>query len=510
MNQLSDKQLFVLTSEQLCAWDWRDGRLSASQRFAFDSAGLAAFAGYLASRPDVPAYLLADLIEEDFQRQALPHVRGKAGRQLLERKLNQLQRDTPYRRASIEGRAAGGRRDDLVLFSALTNPAMLQPWLDTLERWAIPLAGLYSSSLLAQPLAATLGLHQPHLLLVVEQAGGLRQSYIEQGKLRFSRLTPALERDGRAVSIAAETEKTRQFLTSTRMLERGDVLQTAIIAPQHAIAALQALCEDSVEVAYQFITLDHAAARLQIDPVPTLADPLLLTLLARRPPASHYPLGTRRRFYQLWRSRVGLYGAAAASAIVALLWLGFNLWNGVALALDTTRLQAAARNDDSRYQAIMATLPPSVAPARDMKSAVLLERFIRSQAPAPEALVGMLSQALERAPQVRLTGLAWQAGSGGNSGVKDGPVALSLAAGQSLRVEGEVMVSQDDYRAALGSIGALVQDLAAMPKVSVEVLETPLDLRPGVKLSGKVAGAAPSDAAAGSQAKFVLNLTWRP
>lgn len=504
MTALSDKQLFVLTSEQLCAWDWRDGRLSASARFSVDSAGLDAFAGHLASRPGVPAYLLADLIEEDFQRQSLPHVRGKAGRQLIERKLNQLQRDTPYRRASIEGRAVDGRRDDLVLFCALTNPALLQPWLATLERWAIPLAGLYSSSLLAQPLAATLGLQQPHLLLVVEQAGGLRQSYIEQGKLRFSRLTPALERDGRGVSIAAETEKTRQFLTSTRMLERGDVLHTAIIAPQHAIAALQALCQDSVEVAYQFITLDDAAERLRIEPAPALADPLLLTLLARRPPASHYPLGARRRFYQLWRARVGLYGAAAASAAVALLWLGFNLWTGIALSLDTTRLQAAARIDDNRYQAIMATLPPSLAPAHDMKSAVLLERFIRGQAPTPEALTSMLSQALERNPQVRLTSLTWQAGG------KDGPVALSLAAGQSLRVEGDVTLLQDDYRAALGSVGALVRDLAAMPGLTVEVLETPLDLRPGVKLSGKASGTESSDDAAGSQARFVLNLTWRP
>ena len=53
---------------------------------------------------------------------------------MRERRLAQSWRDTPFRCAHIQGREEGGRRDDIVLLSALTNPATLAPWLDALER----------------------------------------------------------------------------------------------------------------------------------------------------------------------------------------------------------------------------------------------------------------------------------------------------------------------------------------------------------------------------------------
>ncbi len=512
-------QLFYLTNDQLCAYQWRRGRLSAGQCFGADAAGLAQFADYLDGHADLPAYLLTDLIEEDFQRQLLPHVGGRAGRGLLQRRLTQLYRDTPYRAATVQGRDEAGRRDDQVLFCALTNPSVLQPWVDALERHKIPLAGIYSTSLLSAVLVAALALRQTHVLLVTFQSGGLRQSYFQEGQLRFSRLTPAIDRDGAAVNAAAETDKTRQFLVSTRMLERGAVLHSVILAPEQQVAPLQALCRNGPETEFHFVTLERAAARLGLAAAPALADPLLLAALGRRQPSSHYALGPRARFYQLLRAKVGLYIGSALMAVYFLLWLAVNIWGIVEATALEARLRAEAQSYEQRYSGIMSSLPPQVDKTANMKAAVQIERLVTTQAPGPQALLGMLSAALEGVPDVSLVQLDWKVRLPENRNGSAQPradnapaqpissllIGLPAKPPQSLHVEAEVLLAQNDYRAALASINRLTAALARHPRMTVELEQTPLDVRPTVKLAGKAATAAEN-----SKVKFTLNLSWIP
>ncbi|MBC7861078.1 MAG: hypothetical protein H7Z39_20335, partial [Burkholderiaceae bacterium] len=235
------KHLLYLTSDHLFAYLWQAGSLTPGPVFGADAAGLRAFALWLADGDTAPACLLADLVEEEFQRQLMPHVGGHAGRQMRRRRLHQLYRDTPYRHASVQGRASGGRRDDRVLFCALTSPAIVNPWVAAIERQGVPLEGIYSASLLSGALIRKLALAQPHLLLVTQQAGGLRESYFEAGQLKFSRLLQTAGHDGMAAGIAGETERTRQFLASIRLLERGDLLHTVILAPAAELDALRPL-----------------------------------------------------------------------------------------------------------------------------------------------------------------------------------------------------------------------------------------------------------------------------
>ncbi|WP_232429651.1 MULTISPECIES: hypothetical protein [unclassified Janthinobacterium] len=512
-------QLFYVTNDQLCAYDWQRGHLSGGQCFGADAAGVAAFARYLAERAALPAYLLTDLIEEDFQRQLLPHVGGRAGRGLLQRRLTQLYRDTPYRAATVQGRESAGRRDDRVLFCALTNPSLLQPWVDALEQRKVPLAGIYSSSLLSAALVGALALTQPHILLVTFQSGGLRQSYFQNGQLRFSRLTPAIDRDGVAVDVAGETEKTRQFLVSTRMLERGEVLHSVVVAPAPQVARLQPLCRNAPETEFRFVTMERACAKLHLAEVPALADPLLLSVLGRRRPPSHYALGQRARFYQLLLARLGLFAGSAAIAVFCLVWLAANIWGIVDAARSQAALAAEAQSYEQRYDAIMASLPPQVDKTQNMKAAVLIERMVTSRAPGPQTMLAMLSAALEGVPDVSLVQLDWKVRLPENRAGSAQPRADNAAAApvsslliglpamppQSLHVEAEVLLAQNNYRAALDSINRLTAELARQPRLTVELEQTPLDVRPSVKLAGKAATTA-----ADSKVKFTLNLSWIP
>ena len=146
---MTRKLLLHLTGERLCCWLWEKGSLGTGPCFDHTADGLQQFSAWLAGREDTPALMLADLVEEDFQRHLLPHVAGRAGVAMRERRLAQSWRDTPFRSALVQGREDEGRRDDIVLLSALTNAAMLAPWLDAMESQRVPLAALYTPALLS-------------------------------------------------------------------------------------------------------------------------------------------------------------------------------------------------------------------------------------------------------------------------------------------------------------------------------------------------------------------------
>ncbi|MET0265042.1 MAG: hypothetical protein ABW202_05460 [Duganella sp.] len=524
-----NRHVLYLSNEQLCAWRWQRGRLAGGACFSADSAGVEAFLDYLEPHARTPVWLLTDLIEEDFQRLQLPHVGGRAGAQLLQRRLLQQYRDTPFRHHEIQGREPAGRRDDTVLLSALTNPGAVQPWLDALEQLRVPLAGLYSTTLLSEQLVRKLGWRNQHLLLLSQQSAGWRQSYFQQGQLKFSRLTPAIDRDGNPVNIASETAKTQQFLTSVRLMARGNVLETVVIAAAVQLPALAEQCSEGPETAFRFEPLEQVAQQLGVaapDDARTapLADTMWLGLLARNRPASHYTLGPLQRYYHLWRARVSLYVASATLATVAVCAIGVNLWQASTAKTEAARLNAEARTFDQRYNAVMAAMPPRVTTTANMRAAINVERMLALQGPTPWPMVAMVSQALEQSPQIRLLQLDWKvdlpgarAGSAqavvNNAGGAPASVApmSSLLAGipvrppQALLLEAEILADEDDYRQAVDTMQAFAQQLAANPRLLVQVDKPPLDTRPSVRLQGK-AGAQ----AAAAHPKFTLNLVWKP
>ena len=524
------KQLFYLSKDQLLTYEWQGGQLAPGPAFANDGAGLAAFGAYLAGRQDIPASLVADVVEEDFQRQLLPAVGGRGGRAMIARRLGQLYRDTPYRHASVQGREAQGRRDNRVLFCALTNPAEVQPWVQLLEQRQVALAGLYSSALLSRTLLQQLAPGQAHQLLVTQQSGGLRQSYFHDTFLKFSRLTPAIDGAGDAAGLIAEIARTHQFLTSTRLLERGDVLHTVVLGPAAQLATLAACRIYSTGLVYHFIDIDSAAARLGVAAAAPRSDHLLLSLLARKAPPSHYALGRQARFYRLWLTRRCLNAGSCALLVCCLAWLGINQWGIHAAAGASAALAQETGALEQRSRSSAASLPPAVARPDNMKAAVLIEHLMAAQGPMPGPMLAVLSRALDQAPQIELTQLNWQVALPGNAatgGAAPGAVLAgapqlaqdgaggappsSLLIGvpaptpQTLRLDAEVRFGQDDARAGVDSMQQFSRELARNPQLQVQIAQPTLDVRPSVKLAGK-AGAAGGDTRAG----FSLILVWTP
>lgn len=498
------KQLFYLTNSRMTAYAWQGGQLGAPVVFDNDAGGWQAFAEHVRGQENLPAGLLIDLVEEDFQRDSIPHVMGRSRNALIERRLAQLYRETPYRQATQQGREKEGRKDDRMLFSAITNAELIRPWIDAMNDAFVPLAGIYSVALLSQVLLKRLALGNQPLLLVTHLASGLRHSYFDEGRLLFSRLTPLSDDRSEAIAelLESETAKTRQFLASTRLLPREAQISVVTLTTAQRVEVLSPLCVDSSATSYRFLSLEECAQQLKVRPQSNsaLSEELFLSLLGMRLPARHYSLPDPTRLYRLWQARVGLYAASAAAVLAAILLTGANGFDAIDTAGKVRQATLEANAADARYQTLVASLTGIKRNPGDMKAAVELHRMLDANAPTPTALLETLSHALASQPLLRLTRIDWQSSdtevpavapaNPGPPPSTDAPPASALLGipgkpWELLLIDGEVMVQADQIRTALDSVQQLVDTLQQDHRhLMVTLTRTPLDVRPSVRLTG--------------------------
>ncbi|MDO9421459.1 MAG: hypothetical protein Q7T66_12440 [Herminiimonas sp.] len=520
------KQLFYLTNHELTAYSWNSKNALLEDIFENDENGWQRFAEYVAIRKNLPAEILVDLIEEDFQRDTIPHTVGKGRRALIERKLTQLYRDTPFRHATPQGREKTGRKDDRILFSALTNAELPKPWLNALLIHTVPVIGIYSLALLSQVLFNKLKFGTAPVLLVTHQSSGLRQSYFHEGHLHFSRLTPLLDQAPEllAESLISESLKTRQYLASTRVLARGVPVQVVVIAEAHNLVAVQEQAANNPDpnAEYRFLPIDEVSQQLKqgSSELSEDCDELLLSLLGKERVSSHYPLREQNRFYQLWQARIGLYVLSILLGLAALAWAGIDLMTIFEQRRETTRLEQEALAAESKYEIIVKNMPSTLVTPHNMKSVVNIERMMVQNVALPNELMSEVSRALDALPQIVIKQLQWKivdpamlsATVDPNSPpppIDTGaqPIILGLPdkPAEILLIDGEIQPFDGDYRAALDSVRMLVATLQKNPHLKVTVTLQPIDTNPSVKLENKA-----GDPAADLIAAFSIKLVRTP
>ena len=104
------------------------------------------------------------------------------------------------------GTVTGERRNEKLLLASFTNTQQFAPWMDALAEAGARLAGVFSVPLVAPQLAARLGTKSGRCILVSVNRAGLRQSYIENGRLRFARLEGTPEMDSGMMSAFVARE----------------------------------------------------------------------------------------------------------------------------------------------------------------------------------------------------------------------------------------------------------------------------------------------------------------
>lgn len=510
------KTLLFLGADHFHAYTWKGGVLSEARRFADTAEGKEQFAAFLRTNR-YPVYLLTDLIEEDFRHETVPHLRGNDRTELIQRKFEQYYRNTPFRQALLLQRQREGRRDDDMLFSALTNPALISSWMSTMLANSIPVAGIYSVPNISAPLAKDVPSN--HLLLLSwEKHAGLRQTYFDAKLLRFSRLTPINGERSFGEAVATEAARTQQYLKSLSLLPFGQVLDIHIICHAHDQPELAARLHDSSDMHFTYLDIHQLGQRIGSKTSHTDSDatPLFLHLLATKPPRSHYAAAEHTRFFQLLRLRRNMQWLSGVLAGFCVLWSANSILEGRTLKAESALLKVQADKISLQTQQITQSFPNTLATATDMKTAVLLSGKLVNYSPPPQIILGGLSTTLGAFPRIRVDKLSWQTSTGPAGTAPDTltPDALrpkpaqaqgtaSDAPAQVILFNGELTEFTDGYRSALDYLERFQQALAHHG-YSVMALSLPLDISPKGSITASV------DEGNGKPAQFSLKIIWRP
>ncbi|OHC65031.1 MAG: hypothetical protein A3H93_01600 [Rhodocyclales bacterium RIFCSPLOWO2_02_FULL_63_24] len=507
---MAAKRILLLDGPALTAYYWHSGRIKTEGEFSHEPVGLEALAAYLKKHRSSLFYVLADIAEEGFQLEDLPYVQGADRSALLQRRLSQYYYNTPLSAAISLGRATEGRRDEKLLFAALTRVETFTPWLDTLREAEAILAGVYSVPLvLASCGPQVLGDKDP-VLFVSLTRGGVRQSFFDQGKLHFSRLsqlaTRSLDEIGR--TSAADSAKIFQYLLAQRQIPRGTALRTVILAHAGQIPTLQRFCSNTSDLQFEFADIADMARLQGLKDVPgdSNADNLFIHCLATKTPVQQFAPANERRFYRLWQIRFALTSAAWIVLAGCLLFAGKTSLNLYELADTINATKAVTATDNQRYNSILEGLPKISVTADNLRALIGRFEALQKRTPAIEPLLLHLSLALNDAPRIELTHLTWKTSDRPDPSQKiaedpkRGPGAapvVDAAAGNWAVIEIQAQLPLAliaDQRAQI----ELIENFAARlsdPKTNVKVLSRPFDIESDkpLKSTGQRGDAQPSD-----------------
>lgn len=491
---MPQRRILFLDNARLTAYRTGNGGMRHEAAFAADAAGLEAFGAYLLQHRRSVFLLLADVVEESFQVEDIPHSSGKDRSAIVRRKLAQHFYGTPLSLARSQGRLKTGRRDERLLLMALTQPQHFEPWLGILRDRQAVLGGIYSlpqttPGLLPQTVP-------PQLLLLTQTNAGLRQTYFVEGQMRFSRLTPQIRdsADASAVLAAHEALKMRQYLATQRLSERDKPLITWLLVHPAEASAMRARCHSNAGLQFEIIDLLEAAHRagLRSPPADSRAEMLFCHLLAKKPPAEQFAPPEERAFYRLWQARLELKIASALLLAGGLLFAAYQGMDILSLRDATAEIMQQTRIAQGRYEAKMQALPKI--PLGNDELRRLIDRYEqvskRAQGPAP--LLTLLGQSLDVFPAIAIDHLEWAiaeqlapAQSGATAAAQTPIPARLLAGGPYAQVTATARLPigmVGDSRGQLALVADFSKHLGTAPDTLVTILQPPVDTQSGKTL----------------------------
>jgi hypothetical protein len=517
------RHFLYLTNTRLVSLVTQRGRIMGRREFAVSGAGAAEFERYLAQFAEVPTRLFTDLAEEDIRLDTIPHVGARDREAILQRKLAQIFRSTPYRHAKLQGREADGRRDDRVIYTAVTNAEVLKPWVDVIERLHVPLAGIHSSAVFSSVVLEELDLVFPHTLLVTFTPGGaLRQTYFRDREIRFSRLTPLDLEEGQTMGqmVSEETTRTWQYLDSLRNFGPEDRLEVCILVHQNERADLQQHLRDFAQIQYRVLDIELVSTKLGLKPAPldSTAEEVIVHLYLMRPVSNHFASGEQMRHADRRRARLTLHQVAAGILVASLAWGGWNLTRVFRASHADQQVVRQISALNREYDEITKSLPSFGVGGSTMRDVVSFYNGSIRPFPVFGEFLVPLSGALQAHPQVRLSQIAWLAtddpkanpplppggGGGGRAPTPvksiakgDGPALPPPAAEdpnppfaggryEVALLEATVRVQPNDYRGALAEVERLAADISRQGGYRAEVVDSPFDMRSSLMIQGRL------------------------
>jgi hypothetical protein len=502
---MSAKLILYFSATEHTLYRFAGGALEVESTFASNSDGLQAFRTSLEGRRGALVYVVADLAGEDFHEDQIPYLRGNDRQAVVQRRLAQRYRDTRLAAAVSLGFISGERRTERLLLASFTNTEQFTVWIDAIVASGARLAGVYSVPLLAPVLAARLGVGSGRSLIVTADSAGLRQCYVEDGRLRFARLERIadLAPDAQAAFVSAETLRLVQYLSTLRALPRdGPPIQVLVIAPAAQRAALEQVLVSDARLTFRTIVVEEAARKAGVKrPAADLpGERLFLQLVVRHPPKDQFARVEDRRSFVLWQLQRAILGTGIAGFVVCVLIAAVQWFYLFGVKEQVAIQQRGAREATEQYQRITASFPVTQTTTDNLKATVVEFTKIATQSASPEPALVYLSQVMEKYPQMDIESVVWQVGKPGadaTAAKSAAPAGVPQAAQmlQMLEVSGRVNATRrSDYRAITGQVQRFAESLRTDPAWRILRTQLPFDVTSEGTLSGDIGTGESSEA----------------
>ncbi len=436
------------------------------------------FNNYLTNDPKTPIYWLIDTVKEEYQMASLPHVLGKDRNDLIRHKKKRLFKNNSYSYAVVQDRDKQGRKDDLILFTAISNSEILQPWLNLILAYKVPLVGIYSVPILSQQLFNLLP-KADYTLLVTDnpsietRPGSIRQSFFRKQKLQFSRLIPLHVSTPQeyASYVLRQITITQHYLENNRLLP--EELSIIILTTADKCQACETLNSNTVNLNLQFT--DSQALANQLNSKELSLQNFIVTLFTRSWQVKNHYAKVADRLYLLHRrGRIIMY-------LISVLILAGTIVAGGFIVQDTLKVKQKGQNFLTKANIVQEELEqlrrkelPDL-PFRSELIVSIVDVGLRLQAKhiSPKATWEKLSMVLNAHSRLILNKLEWEVANFPNEIFKDNntqEVAADFQPKQyfveGVRVHGEIADSKS-YKEISHIFNKFVHDLSQHWQVKI-------------------------------------------
>ena len=486
---MTARRVLLLTAGRLDVYEVTRGVLELRATFSADAVGISTFAASLRAQPRTPVRLVIDVASEEFHVETVPLLRGRERRAVLDRRWRQRFPGASLGLAASLGAVRGERREERVLLGAFTQMQVIQPWVDAIRHVGVPIAGVYSAAQLAAPLLSSLKLAQAGAILVTSGTAGLRQTFVESGRLRLSRLTPATASSPEAGAVNdkeranlyhGETRRLHQYLRTSAGVDASATITAALIVP--AATEISADATDP-QLHVGIYTVDAVARTLGLQQWPAHAagDALTAYLAATAAPREQYVDDRLRADTLRRRWRMALAGAGGIAATVFFCAAAGAWFQAERLIDQTEGLRAQMRTAaiaEEEWKAWSLSLPTTTA---RILAVVKLHRALQRESEPMSALLLQISAALAAVPEIELDSLHWRREPAGPAPSRAAAAETADIAARVAVVPSARGINEGD---AAQSVAAFVRALERQPGMAVVETRLPFATSPAERLAG--------------------------
>lgn len=486
----SDKRIILINFEGLTVYGLDNDRLMKLADFIDDDVGHDKFRDYIIDESLKKISLVIDSPAEDFIVEKVAHVGPYDRRSFLGRKLDQHFRNIEFRSAKVLAREKAGRRDDRVLFSAITQTRNIDKWIRVMLQEQVSITSITSPAFAICKVARELGLEtSEEILLINWQRNGIRQSLISNNKLMFSRLTP-LPVDPEAdlaKAILDASLQSREYLERIGLLQSEQALELHVVSP---VLEDDAFVDQPGSADFGAVIHHNSIDLMPIDKYGGPQNEITAILLCLD-----------------WGVRNGDFGNIYASQgamrftklrtqrnLIALSCLLVLFIGGLIIApvlTDTIQSRASYQSIaqgifpiQDQYDELTAQFPATPIPSEAMALVVNNYDLIDSQNHQPNDLLAEISQVVAAHPTISLSSLVWHL-SADEQYFEMNDAILANNAVVELELYGE-QVGTSSYEDSDRRLREFIDDLSGIEGASVIPISLPIESGPDTAISAIV------------------------